>query len=128
MGAGQLHSQGRQAHVQSVFDLVTTRYRTQRILAFDWAGKCSLMRSEVDVRIEGDLHSAGSAEPFTYDENGVLSMRHDNALFNHLTLVLERPHRHPEFEPELAQLGERQVLVLRIRLLGKARATFVRGD
>src|SRR5262245_16926780 len=100
MGAGQLNSQRRQAHVQSVFDLVATRYRTQRILAIDRAGERSLMRSEVDERIEGYLQSAGPAEPLAHDKHGVLSMRHDDAFLNHVTLVFERPNRHPEFEPE----------------------------
>src|SRR5262245_11920245 len=106
MRAFQLDSQPWQVHVQSVFDLVATRQRTQRILAFDRTGKRCLMRSEVDPRIEAYLHSSGPAEPFTDHEHGVLSMRHDDAFFDHLTLVLERPYRHPEFEPELAQLGE----------------------
>src|SRR5262245_53163911 len=117
MGADHLDSQRWQLHVQSVFDLIATCYRTQRILAIDWTGERSLMWSEVDPRIEGHLQSAGPAEPFTHDEHGVLSMRHDDAFFNHVTLVLERPNRHPEFEPELAQLGERRALTLRIRLL-----------
>src|SRR5215510_713509 len=117
MGAGQLDSQSWQAHVQSVLDLVTTRQRTQRILALDWAGERCLMRSEVDPRIEAYLYFAGPAEPFTHDVHGVLSMRHDDAFFDHVTLVLERPNRHPEFEPELAKLGERHAQTLRIRLL-----------
>src|SRR5215831_5810638 len=101
MGAGQLDSQPWQVHVQGVFDLIATRYRTQRILAIDWAGERSLMRSKVDPRVEGHLHAAAPAEPFTHDEHRVLPMRHDDAFFDHLTLVLERPDRHPEFQPEL---------------------------
>src|SRR5262245_24897240 len=117
MGADQLDSQPWQIHVQSVFDLVATRDHTQRILALNWAGERCFMRSEVDPRIEAYTHVAVPAEPFTQDEYGVLSMRHDDAFFDHVTLVLERPHRHPELEPELAQLGERHAQILRIRLL-----------
>src|SRR5262245_42642400 len=85
------------------------------------------MRSEVDPRIKGYLHFAGTADPFTYDEHGVLSMRHDDPFFDHVTLVLERPNRHPEFEPELAQLGEWHVQNLWIRLLREPGATFIRA-
>ena len=95
----------------------TWGHRLYLQLSFDWAGERSLMRSEVDPRIEGHLHFAGPAEPFNNDEHGILSMRHDDAFFDHMTLVLERPNRYPEFEPELAQLGEQRALTLRIRLL-----------
>jgi hypothetical protein len=44
-------------------------------------------------------------------------MRHDDACFDHVTLVLERPHRNPELEPELAQRSERRAGAVRIRLL-----------
>jgi hypothetical protein len=50
----------------------------------------------------------------------------DDACFDHVTLVLERPHADPELEPELAQSGKRRSSAGRIRLLQELRATFVR--